>query len=99
MVGKDGNGISLARLSIHGSRHTFGQTTEKRRSGYQSIGQDRQDTRHRLQSGEESQGQVDGRSKDGQGHRQATRTQDTHRVHRQTHHEGQTTHENVKVSF
>ena len=88
MVGQDGDGISLARLSVHGTRDASEETLGARRSGHQSSGQDCQDTRHRLQSSQESTGQVDGRSKDGQGHRQPPRAKHPHGIRRKKHHEG-----------
>ena len=85
MVGQDGDGISLARLSVHGTRNASQETIGPRRQGYQPIGQDCQDSRHRLQSIQESTGQVGGRQEDGQGHRQPPRTKHPHRIHRQKH--------------
>ena len=90
MVGQDGDGISLARLSVHGTRDAPGQETGAWRSRHQSIGQDSQDSRHRLQSLQEPRGQVEGRQEDGQGHRQPPRPKHPHRIHRQEYHEGQT---------
>ena len=72
MVGQDGHRISLARLSIHGVGHQTQETLEARRSRRQSIGQDRQTARHRLQSGHEFARQVESRRQEYQGHRQVT---------------------------
>ena len=71
-VGQDGDRISLARLSVHGIRYASENTTEARGSGHQSIGQDRQTARHRLQSCQEFTRQVESRCQDDQGHRQVT---------------------------
>ena len=60
MVGKDWDGVSLARLSVHGTRDASEKETGARRSGHQSIGQDCQDTRHRLQSFQDFGGQMEG---------------------------------------
>ena len=37
MVGQDGDRISLARLSVHGTRHASEETFKARRSGHQSL--------------------------------------------------------------
>ena len=97
MVGQDGDGISLARLSVHGSRDASEKETGTRRSGDQSIGQDCQDTRHRLQSFQDVGGQVGCGQENGQGHRQPPGTKHPHRIHRQEHHESQETFEIVKA--
>ena len=70
-VGQDGYRISLARLSIHGAGHQTQEkkTLEARRSRRQSVGQDRQTARHRLQSGQEFARQVESRRQEYQGHR------------------------------
>ena len=66
MAGQDGHRIPHARLPISGRRHALAKTFEARRSRHQSIGQDRQTARHRLQSRQKFTGQDD------EGHRQIT---------------------------
>ena len=95
MVGQDRHRISLARLSVHGTRDASEKTFGERGQGHQSIGQDCQDPRHRLQSIQESTRQVGSGQEDGQGHRQPPGTKHSHGIHRQTHHESQTTFEIV----
>ena len=90
MVGQDGDGISLARLSIHGTRHASQETLGPRRPGHQPFGQDCQDSRHRLQSSQESAGQVGSGQEDGQGHRLPPRTKHPHRIRGEKYHESQT---------
>ena len=46
MVGKNGHRISLARLSVHGTRHAFGETAQARGQRHQSFGQNCQTVRH-----------------------------------------------------
>ena len=87
MVGQDGDRISLAWLSIHGTRHASEETSGALRQGDQSIGQDCQDTRYRLQSFQESTGQVGSGQEDGQSHRKPPGTQDTHGIYRKKYHE------------
>ena len=88
--------VSLAGVSIHGTRDAFEETVGARGSGHQSFGQDCQDTRHRLQSFQDFARQVESRSENGQGHRRPPRPKHPHRIHRETHHESQTTFEIVK---
>ena len=95
MVGQDGDGISLAWLSIHGTRDAFEKEVGARRPWDQSIGQDCQDSRHRLQSGQDFGGQVESGWKNGQGHRRPPGTKHPHGIHRQEHHESQETFEIV----
>ena len=91
MVGQDGDGVSLARVSVHGSRHALEETIGAWGQGHQSFGQDCQDSRHRLQPGQDVAGQVERRPENGQGHRQPPRPKHPHRIHRQEQHESQTT--------
>ena len=91
MVGQDGDGVSLARLSVHGTRYAFEETIGARGQGDQSFGQDCQDLRHRLQQIQDVARQVESRPENGQGHRQPPRPKHPHRIHRQEHHESQTT--------
>ena len=96
MVGKDWDRVSLAGVSVHGTRDAFDETVGARGSGHQSPGQDCQDSRHRLQSGQEFARQVESRPENGQGHREPPGTKHPHRIHRQEHHESQTTFKIVK---
>ena len=73
--------------------------TETRRPGYQSTGQDRQITRHRLQSRPEFARQVEIRYQDDQGHRQVTGEQDHDGKGRQENHASQETFQIVNFIF
>ena len=99
MVGKDWARVSLARLSVHGTRHASEETVGQRRQGDQPIGQDCSDTRHRLQSGQKSRGQVGRGQEDDQGHRHPPGKVHPHRIHRQEHHASQTKIASVILFF
>ena len=96
MVGQDGARVSLAGVSVHGTRDAFEETPGARGPGHQSLGQDCQDTRHRLQQGQDFARQVESRPENSQGHRRPPGTKHPHRLHRQEHHESQTQIEIVK---
>ena len=86
----------MARVPVHGPRHASRGTVETRGSRHQSLGQDRQATRHRLQPRRQSAGQVESRREDGQSHRAPPRAQYHDGTHRQENHAGQESTQVVK---
>ena len=72
-----------------GSRHASRETVETRGARRQSLGQDRQATRHRSQPSQKSAGQVESQREDGQGYRAPPRAPYHDGTHSQENHAGQ----------